>query len=142
MENRKLKIENKKTNHQLKKGWQIKKLGDIENIEFLRGNGLNKSLLDDNGQNKCILYGELYTKYKSPIIKNVISKTEFQGKVLSKKGDVLIPGTTTADAYGIAIARALNVDNIMLGGDINIVRTKNKDRRKRSINIYNGISNT
>ncbi|RLA75520.1 MAG: restriction endonuclease subunit S [Epsilonproteobacteria bacterium] len=34
MENKKMKIENKKTNYQLKKGWQIKKLGDVCKIEF------------------------------------------------------------------------------------------------------------
>lgn len=43
MENRKLKIENKKTNHQLKKGWQIKKLGDV--CETIAGGDVPKNNL-------------------------------------------------------------------------------------------------
>lgn len=100
-------------------------MGDIKSIEFLRGNGLSKSILDDKGKNKCILYGQLYTTYQHPIIKEIIFRTNIEGKRLSEIGDILIPGTTTADAMGIAIARSLNKDNIILGGDINILRTKN-----------------
>ncbi len=47
-------------------------------------------------------------------------------KVLSCKGDVLLPSTTTADDMGIAVARSLNEGGIILGGDINIIRTKNE----------------
>jgi type I restriction enzyme M protein len=61
-----------------------------------------------------------------PIIKKVTSRTNFEGKVFSVKGDVLIPATTTADAMGIAVARSLKQDNVIIGGDINIIRTKNK----------------
>lgn len=107
--------------------WQTKKLGEIDSITFLRGNGLKKSLLDKDGNSKCILYGELYTKYAHPVISDVVSKTNSKGTVKSKAGDVLVPGTTTADAYGIAIARSLSEDGIILGGDINILRTNNKE---------------
>ena len=44
----------------------------------------------------------------------------------SKKGDVLVPATTTADAMGIAVARSLNENNVVIGGDINVIRTRNK----------------
>ncbi len=57
----------------------------------------------------------------------MVFRTNIEGKRLSNKGDVLIPGTTTADAMGIAIARSLNVNNVVIGGDINILRTKNMD---------------
>ncbi|MEK7522084.1 MAG: restriction endonuclease subunit S [Patescibacteria group bacterium] len=72
-----------------------------------------------------IHYGEIYTLYQ-PVIKEVISRTNCEGKILSKEGDVLVPSTTTADAFGIAVARSLNENGIILGGDINIIRTENK----------------
>ena len=40
---------------------------------------------------------------------------------------MLVPGTTTADALGIAIARSIHEDGVYLGGDINIIRTENKE---------------
>lgn len=109
--------------------WEMVKLGDLEKqnkIEFLRGQGIAKKDLCQDGLYKCIHYGDIYTVYNT-IIKEVINKTNFKGKILSKKGDVLIPATTTADAMGIAVARSLNEDNVVLGGDINIIRTLNKN---------------
>jgi type I restriction enzyme M protein len=108
--------------------WPMVELGELEKqekIKFLRGQGISKKDIIENGKNKCIHYGEIYTLYQ-PIIKNVISKTDFEGNILSKKGDVLIPSTTTADAMGIAVARSLNENGVILGGDINIIRTENK----------------
>jgi type I restriction enzyme, S subunit len=97
----------------------------IENlpIEWKRGNGLRKSDLDETGKNKCILYGELYTKHKNVLIDSQsLSKTNQQGKVFSKKGDVLIPGTSTAAKKDMLLAREVNEDGVLLGGDINIIR--------------------
>jgi len=108
--------------------WEMVELGKLEQedkIEFLRGQGLSKKDLDEEGSFKCIHYGEIYTLYE-PIIKSVSSKTNFVGKILSKKGDVLVPATTTADAMGIAVARSLNENNVVIGGDINVIRTRNK----------------
>lgn len=117
--------------------WDFVELGELERqgeIEFLRGQGLSKNDINDNGMNKCIHYGELYTLYQ-PIIERVISKTDFDGKVLSISGDVLVPSTTTADAMGIAIARALNEDGVVLGGDINIIRTRNNKINSRFLSL-------
>jgi len=117
--------------------WDSVELGELERqgeIEFLRGQGLSKKDINDNGKNKCIHYGELYTLYQ-PIIERVISKTNFDGKVLSIPGDVLVPSTTTADAMGIAIARALNEDGVVLGGDINIIRTRNNKINSRFLSL-------
>lgn len=108
--------------------WPMIELGELEKqekIQFLRGHGISKKDIVETGKNKCIHYGEIYTLYQ-PVIKTVISRTDFEGKVLSKKGDVLIPTTTTADAMGIAVARSLNEDGVLLGGDINIIRTENQ----------------
>ena len=104
------------------------KLADMEQenqVEFLRGQGISKSDFDDNGAHKCIHYGDLYTIYE-PLIKQVLRKTNADLKIKSVSGDVLVPATTTADAMGIAIGRSLNEDGVILGGDINIVRTRNK----------------
>lgn len=117
---KKIKIESK---------YPIIPLKNFENdgsITFLRGQGLTKENIVDKGKYKCILYGELYTKYKKAIISNIVSHTNIKTNILSKKGDVLVPATTTADAWGIAIGRAIEEDNIQIGGDINIIRTENK----------------
>lgn len=108
--------------------YEMVKLYQLENdkkIEFLRGQGIAKSDFNNEGTFKCIHYGDLYTLYK-PVIKRVLRRTNYNGNIKSIAGDVLIPATTTADAMGIAIARALNESNVIIGGDINIIRTRNQ----------------
>ncbi len=74
------------------------------------------------------MYGELYTKYKSEIIDEVYSRTELDSSALvkSKANDVIIPcsGETAID---ISTARCVPHDNILLGGDLNIIRLKHDD---------------
>jgi type I restriction enzyme S subunit len=92
-------------------------------IEWKRGNGLNKSVIDENGINKCILYGELYTKHRNVLIDSAsISKTNKIGTISSKIGDILIPGTSTASKKDMLIAREIDEDGVFLGGDINVLR--------------------
>ena len=78
--------------------------------------------MTDTGE-PCILYGELYTKYKSEVISDIFSKTDIDTRkwVKSKANDVIIPcsGETAVD---IATARCVPYDNILLGGDLNIIR--------------------
>gem|GEM_PF-1090276 len=87
-----------------------------------KGTGISKDQLSNEGE-PCILYGELYTKYKSETIKEVISKTNIDSTKLvrSKANDVIIPcsGETAED---IAAARCVLNGNILLGGDLNIIR--------------------
>ena len=89
---------------------------------MFKGNGISKEQLTDTGE-PCILYGELYTKYKSEIISDIFSKTDIDTRKLvkSKANDVIIPcsGETAVD---IATARCVPYDNILLGGDLNIIR--------------------
>ncbi len=96
-------------------------------LKFLRGQGLSKEDITHDGKYKCVLYGELYTKYKKAIIDEILSRTNVKTRVLSEKGDVLVPATTTADALGIAIGRAISENSVQIGGDINILRTGNKE---------------
>ncbi len=106
-----------------KEKWEVKKLGEV--VDFFKGQGLSKSKLNVNGEFCCILYGELFTTYKE-VIDEVINKTNYNEGILSKKGDVLIPASTTTNGIDLCIASCLNKDNVLLGGDINILRPKIK----------------
>ena len=101
--------------------WKEVKLGEIFNIK--KGQGLSKDVLDSKGVYKCILYGELYTKY-SEVIKNTISRTNKNEKITSNIGDILIPASTTTSGIDLANATALLESDVILGGDINILRAK------------------
>jgi len=107
--------------------WPLMSLGELENqgkLEFVRGQSLSKSELSVDGANPCIHYGEIYSTY-GPVITNVVSKTNSQGKVISIPGDVLVPATQTADALGMARGCCLNQEGVIIGGDINVIRTRN-----------------
>ena len=101
------------------------RLADI--ADLYKGTGISKDQLSDDGE-PCILYGELYTKYKSETIREVISKTNIDNTKLvrSKANDVIIPcsGETAED---IATARCVLNGNILLGGDLNIIRLHGYD---------------
>ena len=105
--------------------WKKTTIGDI--ADLYKGTGISKDQLSDDGE-PCILYGELYTKYKSETIREVISKTNIDNTKLvrSKDNDVIIPcsGETAED---IATARCVLNGNILLGGDLNIIRLHGYD---------------
>lgn len=105
--------------------WKEERLADI--ADLYKGTGISKDQLSDDGE-PCILYGELYTKYKSETIREVISKTNIDNTKLvrSKANDVIIPcsGETAED---IATARCVLNGNILLGGDLNIIRLHRYD---------------
>ena len=105
--------------------WQEKRLSDIADLS--KGIGISKDQLSADGE-PCILYGELYTKYKSETIKEVISKTNIDNTKLvkSKANDVIIP-CSGETAEEIAIARCVLKDDILLGGDLNIIRLHGYD---------------
>ena len=103
--------------------WKKEQLGDT--ADFSKGAGISKEQLSEKGE-PCILYGELYTKYKSEVIYDIISKTDIDSTKLvrSQANDVIIPssGETAED---IATARCVLKNNILLGGDLNIIRLHN-----------------
>ena len=115
--------------------WLIFPLNKI--VKFSKGNLLSKADLDDEGLYPCILYGQLYTKY-SEVIRNIFSKTNRNDKnlILSKYGDILIPssGETPID---ISTSSCVMVENVILGGDINILSPVNCDGRFLSYMINN-----
>ena len=105
--------------------WQEKRLSDIADLS--KGIGISKDQLSADGE-PCILYGELYTKYKSETINEVISKTNIDNTKLvkSKANDVIIP-CSGETAEEIATARCVLKDDILLGGDLNIIRLHGYD---------------
>ena len=102
--------------------WEWYSIEKIANLS--KGSGISKDQLSENGH-PCILYGELYTKYKSEIIQEILSKTDIASNSLVKSvaNDVIIPSSGES-AIDIATARCVPFSNILLGGDLNIIRLK------------------
>lgn len=101
--------------------WQEKRLGEI--AMFLRGSGVSKSDIVDNGNREAIRYGELYTVYneKVSLVKSRINGS--QRDTLSNKNDVILPSSGET-AIDISTATFVGKDGVALGGDLNIVRTQ------------------
>jgi restriction modification system DNA specificity domain protein len=104
--------------------WYTTTLGGI--FTFLKGKGLSKEKLNSNGKFKCILYGELYTTYNE-VIDSIESSTNCEEGKKSKFDDLLIPASTTTSAIDLAKASVVLQCEILIGGDINILRKKRND---------------
>lgn len=102
--------------------WAEKLLDEAATI--LKGKGISKADIIEDGNLPCIRYGELYTHYNETI-NSVKSYTNSNPEelVLSKANDVIIPasGETQID---IATASCVLESGIALGGDLNIIRSK------------------
>lgn len=128
--------------------WERKKLGDV--AKFSKGKGISKAEIELEGKTECIRYGELYTHY-GETINEIKSRTNTDVKklIFSEANDVIIPasGETQID---IATASCVLKSGIALGGDLNIIKTKNNgvwlsyylnSKRKMDIaNLAQGIS--
>ncbi|MBO5017098.1 MAG: restriction endonuclease subunit S [Bacteroidaceae bacterium] len=90
--------------------------------EWLKGQAFKKDEICENGDKHCIHYGELFTKY-GPVIKEVVSKTSVDLKKPSKNGDILFPASDVTP-NGLARCSMLPYDNVVLGGDIIVLRPK------------------
>ncbi len=98
--------------------WQEYRLGDI--AKFSKGKGYLKGDLIESGT-PIILYGRLYTEYKT-LINDVDTFVKIKkGSVVSVGGEVIIPssGETSED---IARASVVEGNGIILGGDLNILK--------------------
>ena len=91
--------------------------------DFYKGKGVSKSDIVANGETPCIRYGELYTQY-SETITTVVSKTNLPKTELffSKNNDVIIPSSGETK-WDIAKASCVMLDDVALGGDLNVIRT-------------------
>jgi type I restriction enzyme S subunit len=103
--------------------WRSCELGDV--AMALKGRGLSKARLTTRGASRCVLYGELFTTY-GRVITKVVSRTDEAGGMRSEAGDVLLPGSTTTTGIDLATASALLERNVLLGGDINVVRRRGR----------------
>ena len=116
--------------------WEKCKLGDITTLT--KGSGISKDQRSATGT-PCILYGELYTTYKSEVIDYVVSKTDISDKnlVRSCANDIIIPSSGET-AIDISTARCVLSPDVLLGGDLNIIRLKDGDGRFFSYQL-NGV---
>ena len=102
------------------KDWGQEKLRTI--FSFSKGKGYSKSSLVDDG-NPILLYGSLYTDYKSNI-KNVKTYAYPLDKPIYSTGDeVILPSSGESD-IDIARASAVSQKGVLLGGDLNIIRSE------------------
>lgn len=100
--------------------WEVKTLEEV--CDVYRGSTFSKADMNENGLVSCIHYGELFTKYNEVIL-SVSSKTNKEDSFKSKVGDILMPSSdVTPD--GLAKASAIMLDDVVLGGDMNILRPK------------------
>ena len=117
--------------------WKKKRLGDI--ASFFKGSGLSKSDLLEDGKRECIHYGELFTIYNERISR-VLHRTNREDKFFqSICNDVLMPASdVTPD--GLATASCIRVSNVILGGDILVIRvpqnTLNGEFLAYAIKVY------
>jgi type I restriction enzyme S subunit len=100
--------------------WEVVRLGDV--ATFHKGKGLPKSALTPYGSEPCVHYGELFTQY-GETIRETISRTNMTpGELRSVTNDVLMP-TSDVTPRGLAKASCVVVDDVVLGGDILVIRT-------------------
>jgi type I restriction enzyme S subunit len=99
--------------------WKEKHLHEL--VKFHKGKGLPKSDIIENGLFKCIHYGELFTLYNESISTIISTTNDNQNRFLSKSNDILMP-TSDVTPNGLAKACCIKEDNIILGGDILVIR--------------------
>lgn len=92
--------------------WKEFKYGEIGSN--YSGGSLSYDDLSQNGKYKCVLYGELYTRYNY-IINNVVNRTNKQGLTILKN-DILFPQSTTVDAYSLISPACFNEKNAETSG--------------------------
>lgn len=103
--------------------WVERELGKI--AQFSKGSGYSKADLRVEGS-PIILYGRLYTKYQTVIDKVDTFVDEKVNSIKSQGNEIIVPasGETAED---IARASAVTQKDIILGGDLNIVRLNDSD---------------
>lgn len=91
----------------------------------LQGGNLSYADLDEKGKYKCVLYGELYTRYDT-IIKDIINRTNKLSNEI-KKNDILFPQSTTVDNWSLISPACMNDESACTSGVFIIRPNKNID---------------
>ncbi|MBU4511574.1 restriction endonuclease subunit S [bacterium] len=113
-----------KSQKNIPEGWRQVKLGDI--CVFKKGKGLPKSEMLQEGENECIHYGELFIKYDEKINKILSFTNSKKDKMfLSEVNDILMP-TSDVTPRGLSTASCITKRGVILGGDVLVIRCKNK----------------
>jgi type I restriction enzyme, S subunit len=103
--------------------WEVKRLEEV--ASFYKGKGLPKSALTPSGNESCIHYGELFTRYPETIGEIISRTNDSRGAFLSIANDVLMP-TSDVTPRGLAKASCVRVNDVILGGDILVIRSDRK----------------
>ena len=116
-------------------GWEWLKIKSL--FTFDKGSGISKSDLEEDGLSECILYGELFTRFKKyNVIPNDFSKTNLEGKIVSEGNELLIPGSTTTTSVDLCNCKTLNHKGIQIGGDIIILKPRRSDIKNEFYSYY------
>lgn len=106
------------------KEWDIEKLENV--ASFSKGKGYTKSDLREAGT-PIIQYGSLYTNYQCVKGKeNIDTFVEEKPNSVISEGDEVILPSSGETALEIAIASVVKDKGIILGGDLNIIKLKEK----------------
>ncbi|WP_214734625.1 restriction endonuclease subunit S [Exiguobacterium sp. s154] len=102
--------------------WNEERLANL--ADFSKGSGYSKGDLITEGT-PILLYGQLYTNYKSVIssVSNYVNEKE--KSVISVGNEVVVPASGES-SEDIARASAITAPGIIIGGDLNIIRPRNK----------------
>ncbi|MER2173945.1 MAG: restriction endonuclease subunit S [Carnobacterium sp.] len=115
--------------------WEKRKLEDL--ATFSKGSGYTKSDLVEEGT-PIILYGRLYTKYQT-IIERVDTFVNMKEKSVLSEGDEVIVPSSGESSEDIARASVVATAGILLGGDLNIIKTiSDINSTFLALNISNG----
>ncbi|WP_144781288.1 restriction endonuclease subunit S [Macrococcoides caseolyticum] len=101
--------------------WEEVVIKDV--FEMEKGYGMTKELLDKEGINSCVLYGELFTTYNE-VIDNIVSKTNYSEGRLIESECIIFPNSTTTKAIDLVTFSSLNNLKCYIGGDITILYPK------------------
>lgn len=95
--------------------WKRSTLGDL--ALFSKGSGYSKSDICKEGT-PVILYGRMYTKYQSVFDEIDTFVNPKDNSVVSKGGEVIIPGSGES-SEDISLAAMVKNEGVILGGDLN-----------------------
>lgn len=102
--------------------WKRSTLGDL--ALFSKGSGYSKSDICKEGT-PVILYGRMYTKYQSVFDEIDTFVNPKDNSVVSKGGEVIIPGSGESPE-DISLAAMVKNEGVILGGDLNILKFNQK----------------
>ena len=99
--------------------WEEMRISDV--VSFSKGRGYSKADLLPTG-NPILLYGSLYTRYKTSLTATDTFADIRNNSVISRGNEVVVPASGET-AQDIARATAILSPGIILGGDLNILIT-------------------